>query len=84
MFDMQLCTDHSEYPAEIHFHDEELCAENMHVVVGGLYSVRDGSGERCWYTFPVSWGGKPYYFINHMTNNVIYMQMEVGINQLSH
>ena len=52
-FNIQLVTEESEYPADIHCHSEVISAAHMHIVV-----------EYCnnrWYNRRISWRGKPEY-----------------------
>ena len=53
-FNIELVTEESEYPADIHCHSEVISAAHMHLVV-----------ERCinnrWYNWLISWRGKPEY-----------------------
>ena len=52
MFDIKLCTDHSEYPPEVHLHEDVVRAENMHFIMEWKWGID-------WFNDPVSWWGKP-------------------------
>ena len=54
-FNIELVTEESEYPADIHCHSEVISAAHMHLVVE-LYC---SSG--IWYNMCISWLGKPEY-----------------------
>ena len=53
-FNIELVTEESEYPADIHCHSEVISAAHMHLVVEGYYRGR-------WCNLCISWGGKPEY-----------------------
>ena len=54
---MQLCTDQSEYPADLHFHDEML-AENINIMLERYTNLEFGR-TLSWCHTPISWAGKP-------------------------
>ena len=53
-FNIELVTEESEYPADIHCHSEVISAAHMHLVVEGYYNCR-------WCNFCISWLEKPEY-----------------------
>ena len=53
-FNIQLVTEESEYPADIHCHSEVISAAHMHLVVEYYYYDR-------WYNGRISWREKPEY-----------------------
>ena len=55
IFNIQLVTEESEYPAGIHCHSEVISAAHMHLVME-WYCSKDR-----WYNWYMSWGGKPEY-----------------------
>ena len=54
IFNIQLVTEESEYPAGIHCHSEVISAAHMHLVVEYYYYDR-------WHNWLISWRGKPEY-----------------------
>ena len=61
-FNIELVTEESEYPADIHCHSEVISAAHMHLVV-----------EYCnnrWYNCCYSWAGKPEYSVE--TGGVVW------------
>ena len=54
-FNIELVTEESEYPADIHCHSEVISAAHMHLVVEECYY----NGR--WYNTCISWTGKPEY-----------------------
>ena len=54
-FNIELVTEESEYPADIHCHSEVISAAHMHLVVEWYYS------KGRWYNWCISWAGKPEY-----------------------
>ena len=54
-FNIELVTEESEYPADIHCHSEVISAAHMHLVVELYYS----NGR--WYNTCISWGENPEY-----------------------
>ena len=54
-FNIQLVTEESEYPADIHCHSEVISAAHMHLVVEDY--------EDIWYNGSYSWRGKPEYSV---------------------
>ena len=53
-FNIQLVTEESEYPADIHCHSKVISAAHMHLVVEMYFNDR-------WYNTCISWRGKPEY-----------------------
>ena len=53
-FNIELVTEESEYPADIHCHSEVISTAHMHLVVEGYCSGR-------WCNMRISWLGKPEY-----------------------
>ena len=53
-FNIEVVTEESEYPADIHCHSEVISAAHMHLVME-LYS------KGRWCNFCISWRGKPEY-----------------------
>ena len=53
-FNIQLVTEESEYPADIHCHSEVISAAHMHLVVERYFNNR-------WNSRRISWRGKPEY-----------------------
>ena len=53
-FNIELVTEESEYPADIHCHSEVISAAHMHFVVEVYCNGR-------WYNRRISWVGKPEY-----------------------
>ena len=53
-FNIELVTEESEYPADIHCHSEVISAAHMHLVIEVYYSGR-------WCNTFISWRGKPEY-----------------------
>ena len=53
-FNIELVTEESEYPADIHCHSEVISAAHMHLVVEWYYRGR-------WCNMRISWRGKPEY-----------------------
>ena len=55
-FNMQLITDPTMYPADLHFHSDLLSADKMHITV-----ERNKMYTNKWYSCNISWWGKPEY-----------------------
>ena len=55
-FNMQLVTDPTMYPADIHLHSDLIAADNMHLVVELYYEAWKRWDNECF-----SWQGKPEY-----------------------
>ena len=55
-FNIELVTEESEYPADIHCHSEVISAAHMHLVVEYCNGI--------WYNWSISWRGKPDYSVN--------------------
>ena len=53
-FNIELVTEESEYPADIHCHSEVISAAHMHLVMEVYYNDR-------WFNRCISWRGKPDY-----------------------
>ena len=53
-FNIELVTEESEYPADIHCHSEVISAAHMHLVREYYYNDR-------WFNMCISWRGKPEY-----------------------
>ena len=56
-FNIQLVTEESEYPADIHCHSEVISAAHMHLVL-------EVHCNGIWYNWHISWRGKPDYSVN--------------------
>ena len=54
-FNIELVTEESEYPADIHCHSEVISAAHMHLVREWYYS------KGRWCNWCISWAGKPEY-----------------------
>ena len=55
-FNIQLVTEESEYPADIHCHSEVISAAHMHLVIESNYG-----GRWCTHYYFNSWRGRPEY-----------------------
>ena len=55
-FNIQLVTEESEYPADIHCHSEVISAAHMHLVIELNYG-----GRWCTHSYFNSWRGRPEY-----------------------
>ena len=55
-YKIQLVTEESEYPADIHCHSEVISAAHMHLVIEWNYG-----GRWCTNLYYNSWRGKPEY-----------------------